>query len=70
MSKDNRGSTCTDVFGSVFTDFSTEITGVRGSTCPYILTKYTGVHGVTPTDDSMVKTVVIGRTNAYEKYGR
>ena len=47
MSKDTRGSTCMDAFGSMFTDFSTDITGVRGSTCPYILTKGTGTHGVT-----------------------
>ena len=36
--------------------------------CPYTYTKVTGVHGVTSTDNSTVKTVVCGRKNAYDKY--
>ena len=36
--------------------------------CPYTYTKGTGVHGVTSTDNSAVKTVVRGRKNAYDKY--
>ena len=36
--------------------------------CPYTYTKVTGVHGVTSTDNSTVKTVVRGRKNEYDKY--
>ena len=36
--------------------------------CPYTFTKGTGVHVVTSTDNSTVKTVVRGRKNEYYKY--
>ena len=62
MCTDDRGSTCTDI--------STDITGVNGSTYQYTYTKGTGVRRVTSMDDSTVNTVIRGRINAYEKYGR
>ena len=61
---------CIDDLGSAFTDVSTEITGMRGSTCQYIPTKVMGVQKVTPTDDSIVKMVKRGRTNTYDQYWR
>ena len=70
MSKDGHGSTCMYARGSTCTEVSTESMGVHGSTRPSIPTKYTGVHRVMCTNDSMIKAVVRGRTNAYGKYGR
>ena len=61
---------CTDDIGSACTEVSNESTEVCGSMCPYLPNKRTGVNGVTSTDDSLVKTVVRGRTNVYDKYGR
>ena len=43
---------------------------MHGSTGPYIFTKGMGVHIFTSTDESKVNTVVRGRTNTYDKYGR
>ena len=69
-------SACTDI--SVFMEYrvsayrcvSAENAGVPGSTCPYISTKGMGMHGITPTDESKVKTYICVRTDAYDKYGR
>ena len=44
--------------------------GVNGSTFPYISTKFNCVHGVTSTENSMVKTSIPCRTNVYDEYGR
>ena len=63
-------ATCTEYCVSACTDVSTNITGVHGSTCPYISTKGTGVHVVMSTDESKVKTVVRGRKNMCDEYGR
>ena len=55
---------------SAFTDISTYSKGVHGILLPYIFSKVPGVHIVTSTDESEVKTVVCGRTNVYDKCGR
>ena len=52
------------------TDVSNDSTGVHRNTCPYISTKYTGVHVVTSTEEYKVKMVVRGRTNLYAEYRR
>ena len=52
------------------TDVSADNMGVHGSTCLYISTKGTGVHAVTPTDESKVKMFVRVRTDTYGKYRR
>ena len=70
MSKDGCGSMYTDARRSIHTDVSTDSMGMHGSTCPYITTKYTVIHGVTYMDDSMIKAVVRGRMTAYGKFGR
>ena len=44
--------------------------GVHSGMCSYISTKDTGMHGVISTDYVMVNAVVLGITNAYDKYGR
>ena len=49
---------------------SGENAGVHGSMYPYIYTRSTGVHIVTPMDKSKVKTVLRGRTDAYDNYRR
>ena len=69
-SKDDCGIMCTDTCGITRTDVSTESTGVHGSMCLYIYTEGTGMHRVTSTEDSTINTVVQGRMNAYDKYGR
>ena len=51
---------------SAYTGVSDDNTGMPGGTCPYISTKGTVMHIVTPTDESKVKTFVCGRTEAYE----
>ena len=51
-------------------DVSTDITGVPGSMCPYTSTKGTGVQRFMSTENSTVNTVVCGRINAFEEYGR
>ena len=61
---------CTDGLGGVCNVVSTESMGVRGRTFPYIPTKGTGMHGFMYMENSMVKMVVRGRTNAYDEYGR
>ena len=43
---------------------------VHRGMCLYISTKGIGVHRVTPTDDSIVKAVIHGRTKALGKYRR
>ena len=53
-----------------FTDVSNDSTGLHRSTCPYISTKDTGVQVFTYTDESKVKTVLCGRTDAYYEYER
>ena len=55
---------------STHMEFSTDSTGVHGITCPYISTKGMGVHRVTPTGDSTINMLVLGRMNVYYKYGR
>ena len=70
MSKDACRSMCMRDCGSAQTDISNESMGVYRSTCPYISTKSTSVHRVTSTENSAVKTVVHGRKNAYNKYGK
>ena len=37
------------------------------SVCPYISTKFMGVYIVTSTDESKVKTVARGKSNAYDQ---
>ena len=69
-SKDSRRSTCTDARGSVCTDIYTESTGMHRSMCPYISTEGAGMHRVTSTCNYTVKTVILGRTNAYYRYWR
>ena len=76
-SKDARGSMCTDACRSMCTDvsnfntgFSTDSTGVHGSTCPYIYTKSTGMQVGTHMDIYMGNTVVRGNTCLYDKFGR
>ena len=68
MSRDACGRACTYARGSARTDVSTDITGVHGSMYLCISNRDTGVHRVTPQEKSMVKTVIQGRTNAYDKY--
>ena len=68
--KDAIRSTFTEDCASVCANVSTDSTGVHGSTCSYISTKGVGVHIVTSTDESNVKLVVRGRTNAYEECRR
>ena len=55
------GTTCTEYRVSTCLDVSTYSMGVHGSTCSYIYTKGKGVHIVTSTDESEVKTVINGR---------
>ena len=64
------GNTCTDDLRSARTEVSTASTVVRRIMCLYIPTKSAAMHGVTSTGGSTVKTVVRGRTNAYDEYGR
>ena len=73
ISKYARGSTCTEDrvtcmedCVSACTDVPTDITGVHGSTCPYISTKGMGVHGVTYTENFTVNTFICGRRNVYD----
>ena len=54
-------NTCTDVYA--------ENTGMHGITCPYIYTKGTCVHVVTPIDKSKVNKFIHGRTDAYDECG-
>ena len=55
---------------SVCTDVSNEIMGVQGRMCLYISTKGTGIHVITFTDESTVKTVLCAITSAYDYYRR
>ena len=64
--KDACVSTCMDYHGSACIDVSNEITGVNQSTCPYIYTKGTGVHGFTPTENSKKMTDARDITNVYD----
>ena len=43
---------------------------MQRSMCLYISTKGTGVHRVTTTNNSTVNTVIHGKNNSYNKYGR
>ena len=78
MDTQTNGSTSKYDYRSMFTydcvsackDVSTESNGVQGIMCPYISTKGMGVHRFKSTDDSTVNTVVRGRTNMYDEYGR
>ena len=63
-------STCTEDFVVVCMDVSVENTNLHGIICPYISTKFMGVHVVSPTDKFKVKKFICGRMDAYDECRR
>ena len=70
MSKDACRITYTDARESDCMDVYNKSMGMPGRTCLYISTEVTAIQKVTSMDDFTAKTVVLGISSAYDKYGR